>query len=121
VDNDLQTYKNTSNTTFMKKIAESNLDLGNTHRIKNVPDTVNDRDAISKQESNQRYRSITSTLDEIPDPVADIDLNGYKIRNSGAILIGDMGVPGQGTTLTTIDWVEGRGGVFRDEAKAYAD
>jgi hypothetical protein len=36
----------------------------------------------------------TTTLDAIPKAVTDIDLNGVKVRNSGTILIGDMGVPG---------------------------
>jgi hypothetical protein len=64
----------------------------------------------------------TTTLDAIPLPVADIDLNGYKIRGSGTLTIADLGVgTNPSNTLTTIDWVEGRGGVYRDQAKSYTD
>ena len=67
----------------MKKIADSNLDLGNTYRIKNVPGTVADQDAISRGETDQRYMAKTTTLDAIPLPVYDINLNGVKVRGSG--------------------------------------
>jgi hypothetical protein len=64
----------------------------------------------------------TTTLDAIPLAVGNIDLNGYKVRGSGTITIGDMGVPGQGgSTLTTIDWVENRAGVYRNQAEEYSD
>jgi hypothetical protein len=53
----------------------------------------------------------TTKLNAIPLANGNVDLNGYKLVNSGAITIGDMGVPnmGNGTTLTTTDWVEARG------------
>ena len=63
----------------------------------------------------------TTTLDAIPLAQADIDLNGIKVRNSGTITIGDIGGVGTGNTLATLQWVESRGGVYRDQAKTYAD
>jgi len=36
----------------MKKTADSNLNLGNTYRIKNVPGTVDQQDAISRGETD---------------------------------------------------------------------
>ena len=64
----------------------------------------------------------TTTLDAIPKPEANVDLNGVKLVNSAALTLGDIGLPGvPNRTLTTVDWVESRAGVYRDEAKTYSD
>lgn len=63
----------------------------------------------------------TTTLDAIPLAQADIDLNGVKVRGSGTITIGDIGGVGTGNTLATLQWVESRGGVYRNEAQEYSD
>jgi hypothetical protein len=53
LNGDYQNFKTvTVPTTYMKKTADSNLDLGNTYRIKNVPGTVADQDAISRGETD---------------------------------------------------------------------
>jgi hypothetical protein len=44
----------------------------------------------------------TTTLDAIPLPVADLNLNGVKVRGSGTITIGDIGGVGTGDTLATL-------------------
>lgn len=64
----------------------------------------------------------TTTLDAIPKPVANVDLNGVKMVNSAPITLGDIGLPGvSNNTLTTVDWVEARGGIYRDQANTYSD
>ena len=62
------------------------------------------------------------TLNLIPN-AGEIDLSGYKIRNSGAILAGDIGVPGMGngTTLTTTDFVVGQAELAVTQAGTYTD
>jgi hypothetical protein len=49
----------------------------------------------------------TVTLDAINDPVANLDLNGYKIKNSGTLLVGDSD-----DTLTTKFWVQTRDDLY---------
>lgn len=106
----------------MKKAADSNLDMGNAFRVRNVPGTQQDQDAISRGECNERYQGKTTTLNNIPLANGHVDLNGYKIINSQPLSIFDLN-PGtqQQNTLTTIDWVENRAGVYRDQANTYSD
>lgn len=63
----------------------------------------------------------TTTLDAITLAVADINLNGVKIRGSGTIGLGDIGIDTNGDTLTTTSWVENRGAVYRNQAQEYSD
>jgi hypothetical protein len=66
----------------MKKTADSDLNLGNAYRIRNVPGTQQDQDAISRGETDQRYMAKTTTLNNIPKATGHVDLNGYKMINA---------------------------------------
>ena len=42
--------------------------------------------------------------------------------NSAPLTLGDIGLPGvPNRTLTTVDWVESRGAIYRDQANTYSD
>ncbi len=69
----------------MKKSADTDLVM-NGRKITGLPVATTATEPVTKTQGDSTYLPKVAS--------ADIDLGGYKIRNSGAILIGDMGVPG---------------------------
>ena len=105
----------------MKKSADSNLTMNN-NRITGLQSAVQSSEPVTKGQGDDLYMAKTTTLNNIPLANGHLDLNGYKIVNTQPLSIFDLN-PGtqQNNTLTTIDWVENRAGVYRDQAKTYAD
>jgi hypothetical protein len=81
-DNDLQAYKTTANNTFMKKTADSNLDLVNTHRVINAPNATLSTHLLPKGQADNLYMDKTTTLNNISLANGHLDMNGYKITNT---------------------------------------
>jgi hypothetical protein len=66
----------------MKKTADSNLNMGNTHRVTNVPNAIQNTDVIPKGQADSLYVSKTTPLNEITKATGHLDMNGYKVINT---------------------------------------